>query len=412
MATPFFSIDMAAGAWAAYLRGVANHPEWFSTKRRDLEGYLQKRFPARHVILLPSARLGFYLLLQSAFRPGDEVIFSTLSFPLYIKIALQIGIKPVLIDVEPEHLNMDPNELRKAITSETKGIVVTHLFGHPAEMSEIVKISSEWNVPVVEDCAQSYDSFYNDKETGTFGAAGIFSCSLMKAPTTLGGGVLVTKDYGLFRKIKTMICQQDGHLGMFSQMMYHLKGLVSMINSYPLPYTLLSHHVFGLIKKRNPALLRAILYAGMGMDGKTFNPSERPQLAPYQLEVGAVQFNRAREMTVLRRKNSMVLDSAMELHKDAILFKESKKSYWNYQYHVVDFGSRMNEVFDKAFKQGIHVMKEDVWDCTNYKLQGVEVRSHRVATSRNKGLLRIPNNSFLSDQRIERIAATLLGILD
>ena len=163
MATPFFSIDMSAGVWVAYLRGVANHPEWFSTKLRDLEDYLQKRFPARHVILLPSARLGFYLLLQSAFRPGDEVIFSTLSFPLYIKIALQIGIKPVLIDVEPEHLNMDPNELRKAITSETRGIVVTHLFGHPAEMSEIVKISSEWNVPVVEDCAQSYDSFYGDK---------------------------------------------------------------------------------------------------------------------------------------------------------------------------------------------------------------------------------------------------------
>ena len=72
MATPFFSIDMSAGSWPAYLRGLANHSEWFAVKSRFLEDYLQKRFPAQHVILLPSARLGFYLLLLSMFRPGDE----------------------------------------------------------------------------------------------------------------------------------------------------------------------------------------------------------------------------------------------------------------------------------------------------------------------------------------------------
>ena len=401
MAIPFFSIDMSGNNWNAYLRGLVSHRGWFGEESNVLVSYLEKRFPEHDVILFSSARLGFYLLLKSSFRSGDEVIFSGLSFPLYVKIALQIGLIPVLVDVEPEHLNLDPNQLRKAITAKTKAIVVTHLFGHPAQMDEISSIANEFGVPVIEDCAQSYDSYYQSKETGTFGWAGIFSCSLMKVPTMLGGGVLITRDTELSCKIKELSEAQGCLTGAVGRVSYHLKGLVSILNSYPVLYSLLSHQVFGLIKKRNPKLLRKILYAGMGMNDKTFDPAERPRLAAHQLKVGAVQFSCAREMTEKRRRNSEILDAALESHKDAIVLKESRKAFWNYQYHVVDLGSRMDEVFDKAFQRRIHVMKEDVWDCTAYKFPGIEQGSCPVATTRNSGLLRIPNNSFLSSVYLE-----------
>ena len=147
------------------------------------------------------------------------------------------------------------------------------------------------------------------------------------------------------------------------------------------------------------------------MNNKDFDPAERPRLAAYQLELGAIQFIRARKMTEERRRNSNILDAALDSHTDATILKESKGVYWNYQYHVVDLGSRMNEVFDNAFERGIHVMKEDVWDCTAYNFPGVERDSCPVASTRNTGLLRIPNNSFLSPETLNRIAADLLKIL-
>ena len=330
-----------------------------------------------------------------------------MSFPLYIKIALQIGLKPILVDAEAENLNMDPDLLKGAITAKTKAIVVTHLFEHPARIRELRQIAEEFQIPVIEDCAQSYDSFMNDQETGTFGWAGLFSCSLMKVPTTLGGGVLVTQDRTLAEKVRLELAGLEFPSRMLGSASYHMKGFVSILNSYPALYTLLSHHVFGLIKKKNPALLRKILYSGMGMGRKEYSPTERPLLAEYQLKVGNVQFERAREMTEARRRNSAIIDNALENSNGITILRQAEGAFWNYQYHVVDLGRKMNLIFDAMFSKGIHVMKEDVWDCTSYEFPGVDGSNCRIAQSRNPGLLRIPNNSFLCEDVVEKIARNL-----
>ena len=204
MAIPFFSVDMSDGEWSAYLKGLLNHWGTFGRPSQELHDLLRKRFPHHNIVLLPSARLAYYLLLQATFRPGDEIVLPAMGFPLYVKIALQLGLKPVLVDVEPEHLTLDAEQLRQSITVKTKAIVVTHLFGHPAQMDEITKIAANHEIPIIEDCAQSFDSFFDDQETGTFGWSGIFSCSLMKVPTTLGGGILITQDENLADSVKAL----------------------------------------------------------------------------------------------------------------------------------------------------------------------------------------------------------------
>jgi dTDP-4-amino-4,6-dideoxygalactose transaminase len=176
-------------------------------------------------------------------------------------------------------------------------------------------------------------------------------------------------------------------------------------------YSLLSHQVLGLIKKKNPALLRQILYSGMGMAQKEYDPGERPPLAEYQLRVGAVQFERVREMTEARRRNSAILDNVLGQSKRVTILKQEDGAYWNYQYHVIDLGSKMNSVFDLMFARGIHVMKEDVWDCTAYQFPGVEGSDCLNAKSRNKGLLRIQNNSFLSEKTSRKIANQVSSVL-
>ena len=412
MAIPFFSIDMSAGEWPAYLSGLLTHGGTLGKPSSTLEDGLKGRFSRHEVILLPSARLGFYLLLKKSFKVGDEIIFSAMSFPLYVKIAVQLGLVPVLVDVESEHLTIDVELLRRSVTNKTKAIVVTHLFGHPARIREVVQIAHEWEIPVIEDCAQSYDSFVDDQETGTFSWVGIFSSSLMKVPTTLGGGILITTDIGLAEEIRLELEGLELNRRVTHSASYHTKGLISILNSYPMLYSLLSHQVLGLIKKKNPALLRQILYSGMGMAQKEYDPGERPPLAEYQLRVGAVQFERVREMTEARRRNSAILDNVLGQSKRVTILKQEDGAYWNYQYHVIDLGSKMNSVFDSMFSRGIHVMKEDVWDCSAYRFADLERSDCLIAKSRNIGLLRIQNNSFLSEKTSRKIAnqvSTVLG---
>jgi len=411
MAIPFYSIDMSSAEWIAYSKGLIKPFRQRNDIYSPLKNLLKPRFPDHRIILSSSARLCFYLLLKNGFKPGDEIIFSAMSYPLYVKIALQLQLKPILVDVESTHLTISPEKLQQAITSATQGIVVTHLFGHSAQMNKILAIANKNGLRVIEDCAQSFDSFHLKQETGTMGWAGIYSCSLMKTPTTLGGGILITKDQEIANSIQSSLQNLETSSGFKGSASYHMKGLISILNSYPLLYSALSHQVFGIIKKRNPSLLRAILYSGMGMDGEKYVPSERPPLASYQTRVGAVQFSRCREMTEIRRRNSKILDEVLQHLPNVQIFKQSSYSYWNYQYHVIDCKSAMESVFNFMFSKGIHVMKENVWDCTAYQLFDSEITDCEVANARNLGLLRIPNNSFLSENQMNKIADLLVQAL-
>jgi len=410
MAIPFFSIDFKSKDWTSFIGGVFGLTSR-STKEKFLIELLNKRFPEKKVILFPSARMAFYFVLKNTFQAGDEVIFPVMGFPLYVKIALQLNLKPKYVDVENEHLTIDVDKLEESITKYTKGIVITHLFGYPCNMDKIMEIADKYNLPVIEDAAQSYDSFYKGKETGTFGYAGIFSCSLMKVPTTLGGGILLTKDEALFQDINADLINGHFNKSIIFRLKYFIKNFLSILNSYPLLYSLFSHSVFGFIKKRNPATLRKILYSGMGLISKQYDEWERPRLSNYQLSVGNTQFNRSSEMTKLRQSYSKLLDSELSNNNKFKLFIDSNDDiYWNCQYYVVSVKNNMNDFVDEMFKNGIHLMKEDVWDCSDYDFSRNIDGNFLVAKENNPTLVRIPNSSFLSKNDMLKIT-TLMNSL-
>ena len=404
MATPFYSIDFKNKEWFSFIGGSLGLTSR-KKKEKGLIDILIKRFPNKKVILFPSARMAFYLVLKHKFKAGDEVIFPVMGFPLYVKIALQLDLKPKYVDVEEKHLTIDVNQLEKSITSHTKGIVVTHLFGYPCNMDKVMEIANKNGIPVIEDCAQSYDSFYKGQETGTFGYAGIFSCSLMKVPTTLGGGILLTEDEALFNEINNVLTGGNFNKSIVFRLKYIIKNLISILNSYPVLYSLLSHRVFGFIKKRNPTTLRKILYSGMGLMNNQYNEWERPMLSNYQLSVGNVQFERNSQMTSTRRNYSKILNNELSGNEKYNLFIDGDEDiYWNYQYYVVSVNNNMNEFVDQMFKNGIHLMKEDVWDCSDYDFSNNITGNFLVAKKYNQTLVRIPNSSFLSKKDILRIS--------
>ena len=125
--------------------------------------------------------------------PGDEVIMPTFSFFATAGSVSRLGATPVFVDVDNVSYNMDPQELRKAVTAHTKAICPVHLFGQAAPMDEIMAIAAEHNIPVIEDAAQAIGTTYKDgKHVGGIGEMGCFSFYPTKNLGAFGDAGLVT----------------------------------------------------------------------------------------------------------------------------------------------------------------------------------------------------------------------------
>jgi len=411
MAIPFFSIDFSFNEWKALTRSLITGQLVSGDSSKDLYDYLCNRFPGYDLMLLPSARFGFYWTLEHLFKPGDEIIVPAMGFPLYVVYLIHHQLVPVFVDVEPDYYTIDPEKIEKAITPKTKGILVTHLFGHPAQMERITQISQSYGIPIIEDCAHSYDSFYHHQETGTFGHVALFSCSVMKVPTTLGGGFLMTKDQSLTTFIKRKLDELKSKTRLKKWLPFFTFNMVSILNSYPQLYSLISHPVFGLIKSRNPALLRKILYSGMGLNHAPINIWERPKFSNYQAAVGLVQFTRARQMSEKRRAYARMLTNCLKNIAFVQYQQERSGSYWNAQYYVIEVKNNPEIFFDRMFDYHIHLMRENVWDCTAYAFTQPYYRECPVARRHNEGLIRIQNNSMMTESQIQSIGKTIKTIL-
>ncbi len=112
-----------------------------------------------------------------------------------------LGARPVFVDVGPDY-NIDPHRIERAITDKTKAIMPVHLTGRPAEMTEIISISTDHGIPIIEDAAQAISATYRGQHVGTFGAIGCFSLHPLKTLNACGdGGVLVTDDDTILERI-------------------------------------------------------------------------------------------------------------------------------------------------------------------------------------------------------------------
>ena len=136
---------------------------------------------------------------------GDEVITASHTALATISAVISTGATPVLVDIDPIHFTIAPECIQNAITPKTKVVIPVHLYGQPAEMDEIMKISEEAGLWVVEDCAQSVGAIYKGKRTGSIGNIGCFSFYPTKNLGAVGdGGMITTKDAKLALRIQRL----------------------------------------------------------------------------------------------------------------------------------------------------------------------------------------------------------------
>jgi UDP-4-amino-4,6-dideoxy-N-acetyl-beta-L-altrosamine transaminase len=134
--------------------------------------------------------------------PGDEVVVPALTFAASAACAVYVGASPVLADVDPETLNLDPAELERRISPRTKAVVVVHYAGVPADMEAIGAIAAAANLTVIEDAAHAAGALAPSGRCGALGAMGVFSLHPAKQLTAGEGGVVTTDDPRLSERLR------------------------------------------------------------------------------------------------------------------------------------------------------------------------------------------------------------------
>lgn len=144
-------------------------------------------------------------------NPGDEIVTTSITDMGALTPIIYQGAIPVFADVCPKTLNVTAETIEKVLSPKTKAIIVTHLFGNPARMKEIMELADSRGIPVIEDTAQSFMATVDNKKVGTIGKIGAFSFQQGKQMTTGEGGIVVTNDDELARRIYLCINKAWGY---------------------------------------------------------------------------------------------------------------------------------------------------------------------------------------------------------
>lgn len=156
---------------------------------------LEQRLGTRRVLLTPSctAALEISMLLLDLSQ-GDEVILPSFTFVSTANAVVLAGGVPVFVDVDPDTLNLDPAQVESAITERTRAIIPVHYAGVGCDMGALMRLAEKHHLVVVEDAAQSLNSFYDDQALGTIGNLGTFSFHQTKNFSCGEGGALCIND--------------------------------------------------------------------------------------------------------------------------------------------------------------------------------------------------------------------------
>lgn len=178
---------------------------WISSKGKYIEQFedsFKTYIGVSYASAVSNGTVALHLaLLALGIGKDDEVIVPTLTYIASVNSISYVGAIPVFVDSLNTSWQIDPNDVRKKITSRSKAIIVVHLYGHPCEMDEILKIAKEHNLFVVEDCAEAIGSRYNNKLVGNFGDISTFSFFGNKTITTGEGGMVITNNKTLHERV-------------------------------------------------------------------------------------------------------------------------------------------------------------------------------------------------------------------
>ena len=143
-------------------------------------------------------------ILAAGIGPGDEVVTTPMTFCATVNAIIHAGATPVLADVNPNTMNIDPKEGERKTTRSTRAILPVHFAGRPCDMDAILDIARRHNLRMIEDCAHAIETEYKGRKSGTFGDFGCFSFYVTKNIVTCEGGMVLARKEEDIARIKVL----------------------------------------------------------------------------------------------------------------------------------------------------------------------------------------------------------------
>ena len=180
---------------------------WLGTgpKVRRFEDDFKSYKGVSHAVAVNSCTAALHLSIIAAdIKPGDEVITTPLTFCATVNAIIHAGATPVLADVDPLTLNIDPEQVRAKISPNTKAILPVHFAGRACDMDALSEIAQDYGLKIIEDCAHAIETEYKGRKSGTFGDFGCFSFYVTKNVVTGEGGMVLTRGEAEAARIKIL----------------------------------------------------------------------------------------------------------------------------------------------------------------------------------------------------------------
>jgi len=178
---------------------------WISSKGEFITKFeisFAERTGVKHAAAVCNGTVALHLALVAlGIGPGDEIIVPTLTYISSVNAITYTGATPVFVDSLESTWQMDPEDVRRKLSPNTKAIMAVHLYGHPCDMDSLVSIKNEHGLFLVEDCAEAFGSMYKGKHVGSFGDISTYSFFGNKTITTGEGGMVVSNDETLHDRV-------------------------------------------------------------------------------------------------------------------------------------------------------------------------------------------------------------------
>ena len=179
---------------------------------RLLEDAFAEKMGVKHAFACNSGSAAVHIAIAAINpNPGDEIVTTSITDMGALTPIVFQGAVPVFADVCPKTLNVTAQTIESVLSEKTKAIIVTHLFGNPCRMNEIMELADSRGIPVIEDTAQSFLATVNGRKVGTIGKVGAFSFQQGKQMTTGEGGMVVTNDDEIARRMFLFINKAWGY---------------------------------------------------------------------------------------------------------------------------------------------------------------------------------------------------------
>jgi dTDP-4-amino-4,6-dideoxygalactose transaminase len=342
-------------SWREIIRAIISGRRRYQIKY--FEQALANYLGIKNIILVSKGRLALYFILKSLLKETDELILPAFTCNVILGAIKFAGIKPVFADVDINTFNMQLKHVKEVVTSKTKAILLTHQFGLPSDIDEILEFAKSKGILVIEDAAPALGARYKGEMVSSFGDVGFFSFQDSKVISTFEGGAIVTRNDDLFREIKTTVDSLKNK--MVSNGKIVLKTLFHkiLLNFYVYPITyrlwqLISRQkYFGAEKLR----LEVDLY------------SKPPVFTPFQAVLGLQQLKKIDEILRIRNDTAKLYSEELKDFKDIQLpFVPNDRTHTYSRYAILLEKMNKYKLHDALKKKGIDLGFTFSYICPQY----------------------------------------------